>query len=141
MAIVTTLRATQPAAGAPIVIGVQFSDRPTDEVNSAWTGVGVTSTSAPPATLAGFIHTDGLSLAMFTETSDPLYDTKIEATQWGQAGGVNTLQSNVMNGTLLKRLDANYAAGRFLWFVMFDTAVAPISGDVPRSLSAPFAIT
>jgi hypothetical protein len=141
MTIETKLRASQPAAGAPIVLAVQFSDRPSDEVNSAWIGIGVTATSSPPATLAGFIRTDGFGVALFTEASDPLFDTKSETAVWGQAGGVNTVQTNAVNATLLKRLDANYAAGRFLWFGMFDTAIAPISTDAPSSLSTPFAIT
>jgi hypothetical protein len=120
----------QTAPGTPITVQLAITAATAADDNVGSVFIGVTAANVPPATFAGFIHSDG-----GTEPDGAYWDTGSE--QFGQS-----FQAGVLSGfgdsyrlSRTQRIDANYAAGRFLWAATFLNN-APAGGDVPLAVSS-----
>ena len=138
MATSVQLKATQKKAGAPLVAQLVVSALAVgdDGPVGAYQGLGVTTSSTPPATLGAMAHYDGAD-APFDQST--LWDSTQETLQKSSDGGVSTAFNDSAATTLHKRLDSNYVAGRYLWG-WAAAAIAGTPADTVPVLSAPYHI-
>ncbi len=137
MTVTESMVVRQGAAGAPMSIAASelLSDWVNDTSGSAYV-IGVTTTSTPPTLLSSFAHHDGGAAAGYFDT---FWDTFGWQQPLSASGGVVLSATQRVTLTLLKRLDSNYVAGRFLWFAKF-AAAPPSSGDSILFLAGPYTI-
>jgi hypothetical protein len=137
MTLTCTLAARQAIAGAPISIRVNpLSNTLADQANMVSVVIGVKATNVAPALLSDFLHSDGGSTGIF---GDPVFDSVAELSTSNVQAGVLVQIIDGYTATLLKRLDGNYSAGRFLFAAVFQVT-PPIAGSVPFAVSAPYLI-
>ena len=98
-------------------------------------------------TSAVFEPADGKERAVFVcahgaggNMNDSSWDTMSNSFSQMMSGPVLVSFTNRATFSLFQRLDSNYVAGRFVWFLLFASAT-PSSGDVPIAVSPAFAIT
>jgi hypothetical protein len=134
-----TLSARQVAAGAPIdlVLAARALNPTDDAVVAAFQGIGVTTTTTPPATFAAFAHWDG-SDANFAAST--LWDKATETFRNGTEGGVSTVYDDSVITEKRQRVDANYVAGRYLWGWIVAAIAGTPSATVPAVLAGPYHI-
>ena len=136
MTYVASLLAHQAKAGQPLHVygrlSSSFGDN--DLPDGAWIGLGLTATSTPPATFAAFSHFEGgaYSAAYWIFGTDVYTDRN-------QAGAATAYTDRVTVGPKTIPLDANFAAGKYLWLVM-SPVDPPIGATVPDIRSAPYLI-
>jgi hypothetical protein len=126
------LAVNQGAAGAPLVIRFtwQVTTASDDQLPAPF--LGVTTTSTPPATYADFTYVE------YAELLGALWDSMTETYQATWSASFNTVTRDNYTGTIFKRLDSNYSAGRFLWLANF--ASPPQPTDAPIWIDGPYAI-
>jgi hypothetical protein len=132
MTITLTLQGAQQAAGAPIALSAgQRSTSNSDTFPDLF--LGVTTTSTPPATFGGLAHADA------APPSAAVWDTSNDQALYPYSGGVLTNYSDVTEMRMLKRLDSNYVAGRYVWLLGFASG-SPAGGDAPTVRSNAYLI-
>jgi hypothetical protein len=130
--------ARQLRAGAPIQIQqtIRLTNPAHDE--PGYVGIGVTTSSTPPATYGDFTHKDA-SLVVWSASPYSGYQ------DWrgrSLSSDTGTTVAPFADSYALRReqaLDSNYVAGRYLWFI-FDPAATPSSGSAPDALKGPYHI-
>ncbi len=133
MAVSQSLQAKQSAAGAPIAITCQVRSNAALSDTLPNQRVGVTTTITSPATFSALAHTD------VAGPSDTFWDTASQSETDSWSASVPTGSQYVLTESKLLRLDSNYVAGRFLWFVGFASG-SPSAGDAPTGIAGPFLI-
>ncbi len=134
MTVTLSISGRQLGPGSPVAIAARLNS--TDTVNDTYpdTRLGTTNSSTPPATFAALAHSD---VAEFTTA---IWDAATDNTSATASGGVTgTNNPGGRSFSVLKRLDANYAAGKYLWFLGF-ASPAPAGGDAPTQVAGPFLI-
>jgi len=133
MTVAVAQSASQAAAGAPIILNDSFTS--TDAFGDSFPAmrIGVTTTSATPTVLSDLAHTDaaGPEAALWDSVS------QTETDGWGASVVTQSVYSRRCQ--LIKRLDSNYVAGRYLWFVGFASG-SPSAGDAVTAVSRSYLI-
>lgn len=136
MTLTASLIAHQSKAGQPLNLSGRvtsgFGDPAADNV---WLGVGVTTTSTPPATFAAFAYSEGganYGDAYWNRGTDRYFNQFV-------AGSETAETSTVTIGRKIIPLDTNFQAGRYLWLAA-SSANPPIGSTVPAALSSPYLI-
>lgn len=126
--------ANQRAAGAPVSVRSGWNS--TDPIGDTFPflRLATTTTSTPPATFSACAHTDVASY------ENAIWDSAHDSYVNDKGGGVQISGLETYVLTKLLRLDANYAAGRYLWFTGW-TSATPSAGDAPSHLAGPYLIT
>jgi hypothetical protein len=132
-----SLGASQARAGGPItlrgVVGALIDD---PSLHRA--GIGVSVSSAPPATFGALAHFDGLTAEIPLEA---FWDSTVERyLQDGRAGTILHSSDQYILTKYQLALDANYAVGRYLWLVTWTNNSVPVGSDVPTAVSAAYHI-
>jgi len=134
MSLTTTLNAQQPAAGLPITLALQaIANTVSDDNNLVTVGIGTTATNVAPGTFAALAHFQECDI------NDPFADTAVQVARFQFAAGTKYVQNDQINATKYLRLDSDFAAGKYLWAVVFSTPV-PSGTDVVRAHSSSYLI-
>jgi len=134
----TSAQCRQALAGQPIQITGQLSsdNYNGDSFPTSWV-VAVTTTNVLPSPLSAASHFEGGAAAPLFDT---WWDTLTESDNYGSGGGVPLPGTSRITLTKYLRLDSNFQAGRYLWFI--GTADNPAAGSsVPTQHAGSYLIT
>lgn len=129
MALTTSLQATQLGAGLPLTMSlVANATNSADAANLTTLGLGTTTTSTVPNDFSDLAHFQECDL------NDSFADTASEQLVVGIAAGTSYQHTDIYRAQKYLRLDANFAAGKYLWAIVFATGT-PSGTDPIISIS------
>jgi len=133
MTVTLTMRAKQQADGAPLDIQATVLSTNPDSDTFPNTRLATTVTSAVPATFSALAHSD------VANYNTAIWDSVTDQNSHRYGGGVSIPTPETVSLSVLKRLDSDYAAGKYLWWLGFASAT-PAGSDAPTQHAGPYLI-